>query len=65
MSNSCEANDEPNVDMFKYEFNAEEARVARHPLVAYLMQLVLFTAFESIIFYTFVIKTLLFSEGLP
>uniref|UniRef100_A0A9J2PUA3 NR LBD domain-containing protein n=2 Tax=Ascaris TaxID=6251 RepID=A0A9J2PUA3_ASCLU len=39
MSNSCEANDEPNVDMFKYEFNAEEARVARHPLVAYLMQL--------------------------
>uniref|UniRef100_A0A915AVQ5 NR LBD domain-containing protein n=1 Tax=Parascaris univalens TaxID=6257 RepID=A0A915AVQ5_PARUN len=40
MSNSCDDNDEPNVHMFSYEFSAEEAHVARHPLVAYLMQLV-------------------------
>uniref|UniRef100_A0A915AU31 NR LBD domain-containing protein n=2 Tax=Parascaris univalens TaxID=6257 RepID=A0A915AU31_PARUN len=39
MSNSCDDNDEPNVHMFSYEFSAEEAHVARHPLVAYLMQL--------------------------
>ncbi|VDM45456.1 unnamed protein product [Toxocara canis] len=39
LSESCESNDMPNMEMCKYEFDPEEAQVATHPLVAYLMQL--------------------------